>query len=80
MKKKNWVFFAITAVLLALSLIAFRPSTPVAVESGGSMSMPTCCKKSGKCTGTQKDNKSIPNQFYPESLSQQFIFISPSVY
>ncbi|MEO6611542.1 MAG: hypothetical protein ABIT05_01910 [Chitinophagaceae bacterium] len=78
MKKKNWAFFAITAVLLALTLIAFRPSSTAVVESRPTM--PTCCKKARKCTGTQKDSKATPNQFYPESLSQQFIFINPSVY
>jgi hypothetical protein len=78
MKKKNWAFFAITAVLLALALIAFRPSSPANVES--TSTMPTCCKKAGKCVGAEKDSKAAPNQFYPESLSQQFIFTSPFVY
>ncbi len=78
MKKKNWAFFAITAVLLALGLIAFRPGPTSTVESRPSL--PTCCKKAGKCVGAEKDSKATPNQFYPESLSQQFIFINSSAY
>jgi|GEM_PF-2049752 len=80
MKKKIGAFFAITAVLLALSLIAFRPSSRATESNDPKPIMPTCCKKEGKCTGTEKESKATPNQFFPESLSQQFISISPSVY
>ena len=76
MKKKTWAFLAITAVLLALSLIAFRPSSTLAEP----VPAPTCCKKTEKCTGTEKDTKVSPNEFLLESLSQQFISISPVSY
>jgi hypothetical protein len=75
MKKKNMAFFAVGAVLLALSLIAFRPSSnPVSPEN------PTCCKKTNKCTETGQDGKTGPNDFRLESLSQQFISVFPNTY
>ncbi len=80
MKKKIGAFFAIGAVLLALSLIAFRPSSRTAEPVDPNPTLPTCCKKAGNCTGAEKESKTSPNQFFPESLSQQFISISPAVY
>ncbi|MEO7923344.1 MAG: hypothetical protein ABIR30_06680 [Chitinophagaceae bacterium] len=75
MKKKNWAFIAITAVLLALTLIAFRPSPEQPATQ-----KPSCCKKTKKCSESEQDSKTGPNDFRLESLSQQFIFIFPSTY
>ncbi|MBK7561743.1 MAG: hypothetical protein IPP43_08110 [Chitinophagaceae bacterium] len=72
MRKKNWTLFGITAVLLAISLIAFRPSP------GNTTEKPTCCKKMNECS--QKEKKAAADDILLESLSRQFIAISPLVY
>ncbi|MEP6700334.1 MAG: hypothetical protein ABJA85_03435 [Bacteroidota bacterium] len=72
MKKKNWALFAITAVLLAIGLIAFMPSSPATEEK------PACCQKLMNKCGEKE--KTPPDDILMESLSRQFISIIPAGY
>ena len=72
MKNKNWILFAIIAVLLPTGLIAFSPSSPVTEQK------PACCQKLMNKCGEKE--KTAPDDILMESLSRQFISIIPSVY
>jgi hypothetical protein len=75
MQRKNRIFFGVTAVLLAASLVLLRSFTPApaAVQE-----IPACCKKATeKCTDTKNNN---PGGMIIDNMSRQFISLNLSAY
>ncbi len=74
MQKQTWIFFSITATMLAATLLLAGRSdnTNPGVQKGNT----ACCKvKMQECLKKQKAN--APGEMIMESLSRQFLMTTP---
>jgi len=73
MKRKNYLLFSLLTVFLMAAVVILSSSS--STEKAPKQAAPTCCKKTKmNCTETKKE---IPADLMLESLSRQFINISP---
>jgi len=74
MQRKNWIILAFVAVFLSAAIFLLGSSPAVVAEK------PTCCKKITPDAPECADKSGNSSEMVNETLSRQFIFITPSVY